>query len=78
MFNVEGLFSYLLVVKGETPRSSLVVSSYLQDTASLTYYVKNISSNISVRPASHKFTIEMRDIFDITDSKCASLPLAGS
>ena len=29
----------LLVVKGETPNSSLMVSPYFQDTYSLTFYV---------------------------------------
>ena len=38
-FNVEVLFSGLLVVKGETLKSSLVEYPSFQDTASFTCYV---------------------------------------
>ena len=50
--------NFLLVVKGETPNYSLMVSPYLQYTVYPPFNVNLCESNIDLHPKSHGLKIE--------------------
>ena len=64
-------------MKGKTTESSLSVSPYIQDTASLTFYVNYFSSKIDLHTALNKFPIDMGEVCESPGSEWVSPPLDG-